>query len=182
MLSISKSPPTGYLRGELAINRLGLVSVQLALVRGSVMVREVRVRVTRQHKQKKLVFSVPDRDTRLGRPAELARQGASVGYYFFHGGQILYCRPAMYPKQKQLPGTPPPTVSKVKGLPPVAESDSVPSRIYSKRKGHEFLIYYHSHSNANAHTNAKSILVKQPLIPLSPKYSLTFLYMFLFNA
>ena len=52
-------------------------------------------------------------------------EGASVRYYFFHRGQILYCRPAMYPKRKRLPGTHRqcPTVSKVKGLPPVAESD-----------------------------------------------------------
>jgi hypothetical protein len=56
-------------------------------VRGSVTVREVRVRVTGQHKRKKLVFSVPDRNTRLGGPAELARQGASVGYFFSRGGK-----------------------------------------------------------------------------------------------
>jgi len=37
--------------GELAINIVYRVSVQLGLVRGSVTVREVRVKVTGQHKR-----------------------------------------------------------------------------------------------------------------------------------
>jgi len=90
------------------------------------MVREVRVRVTGHHKQeKKLVFSVPDRDTRLGGPT---RAGASVGYYFFHGGQYYIVGLLCTQNRNNFlehPHRQCPTVSKVKGLPPVAESDMV---------------------------------------------------------
>jgi hypothetical protein len=120
---------------------LGPVSVQLGLVGWL----EVRLRLGRlklglqdsiNEKKKKLIFSVPDRDTRLGGSAELARQGRVrvSGTIFFMGGKY-YIVGLLVPKTEMTSQNAPHqqclTVSKVKGLPLVAESDSVASRIYS---------------------------------------------------